>query len=172
MSLTNRFAAGAFAGLLCASILAAPAAAQTTATASISAKASVTGVAPLAATGVNDLNFGTVTAGAIGTPSGPSNFGRFSVSGQPTTPVTVSFALPTVLHGPGSATIPISFGSSDGKIWAPYPTTSTSFDPNASSTQSLDGTGSLIIGITGTVSPPTLTSTGLYTGTITLTVSY
>ena len=89
MLLTKRFAAGAFAGLLCASILAAPAAAQTTATASINAKASVSGIAALTAAGVNDLDFGVVTAGTPKTPTGPSNDGRFNISGQPSTPVTM-----------------------------------------------------------------------------------
>ena len=79
MSLTKRVAVRAFAGLLCASILALPAAAQTTASASITAKAQVSGVAPLTAAGVNDLNFGVVTAG---TPKAPtslaSDAGRFN----------------------------------------------------------------------------------------------
>jgi hypothetical protein len=173
MSLTKRVAGRAFAGLLCASILALPAAAQTTASASITAKAQVSGVAPLTAAGVNDLNFGVVTAG---TPKAPtslaSDAGRFTISGQPSTPVTVSFTLPTVLTGAGNATIPITFGSSDGLFWHPYPGTFSTFSPSSASPQTLDATGSLVIGISGTVSPPTLTSTGLYTGTITLTVSY
>src|SRR5512135_1152361 len=173
MTLTKRIAAGAFAGLLCASILAAPAAAQTTATASINAKAQVSGIAPLTAAGVNDLDFGVVTAG---TPKAPtslaSNAGRFTIAGQPSTPVSVSFTLPTVLAGSGGATIPITFSSSDGLRWNPYPSTFTTFSPAAPFATSLDGSGNLVIGIAGTVSPPALTTTGLYTGTITLTVSY
>jgi len=130
-------------------------------------------VPPLTAVAVNDLSFGVVTAG---TPKAPtslaSDAGRFTISGQPSTPVTVSFTLPTVLTGAGNATIPITFGSSDGLFWHPYPGTFSTFSPSSASPQTLDATGSLVIGISGTVSPPTLTSTGLYTGTITLTVSY
>lgn len=173
MPLMKRFAAGAFAGLLCASILAAPAAAQTTATATINAKAQVSGIAPLTAAGVNDLDFGTVTAGSPKAPTSlASNAGRFNISGQPSTPVTVSFTLPTVLTGSGNATIPITFSSSDGLRWNPYPTTFTTFSPAAPFATATDGSGNLVIGIAGTVSPPALTTTGLYTGTITLTVSY
>ena len=173
MSLTKRFAAGVFAGLLCASILAVPAAAQTTATASINAKAQVSGIAPLTATGVNDLDFGTVTAGTPFRQTDPTKQGRFSIAGQANQPVTVSFTLPTVLTGTGNATIPISFGSSDGLVFSPsFPTISSTFSPSAPSGQTLNATGSLVIGITGTVSPPTLTTTGLYQGTVTLTVSY
>ena len=167
MLLTKRFAAGAFAGLLCASILAAPAAAQTTATASINAKASVSGIAALTAAGVNDLDFGVVTAGTPKTPAG-----RFNISGQPSTPVTITFTLPTVLTGPAAATIPITFSSTDGLVWHPYPTTSSTFSPSSPFASSLDATGNLVIGISGTVSPPAMTVSGLYTGTITLTVSY
>jgi spore coat protein U-like protein len=170
MSPTKRFAAGAFAMLLCASILAAPAAAQVTATASITAKAQVSGVAPLTAAGVNDLDFGTVTAGTPFRQTTISKQGRFNIAGQPSTPVTVSFTLPTVLTSAALATIPITFGSSDG-IKDPLGTPST-FSPSAPFGTSLDGSGALVIGITGTVSPPTLTATGLYTGTITLTVAY
>ncbi len=173
MLITKRFAAGAFAGLLCASILAAPAAAQTTATATINAKAQVSGIAPLTATGVNDLNFGTVTAGTPFRQTDATQQGRFSITGQASQPVTVSFTLPTVLTGPGSATIPITFGSSDGIIFSPaYPTVSTTFSPSASYGTALSSTGSLVIGITGTVSPPSVATTGLYQATVTLTMSY
>lgn len=173
MSRKNGLVAAAAVGVLCASIFASNAAAQTTATASINAKAQVSGIAPLTATGVNDLDFGVVTAG---TPKAPtslaSNAGRFNISGQPSQPVTVSFTLPTVLSGSGGATIPITFSSSDGLRWNPYPSTFTTFSPAAPFATALDGSGNLIVGIAGTVSPPTLTTTGLYTGTITLTVSY
>jgi len=173
MSCTNRLAAAAVVGLLVMSALARPAAAQTTATASITAKAQVSGVAPLTAAGVNDLDFGTVTAGTPKVPTSlATNAGRFNISGQPTTAVSVSFTLPTVLTGSGGATIPILFGPSDGLLWNPYPTANTTFNPNSAFGTSLDGSGNLVIGISGTVSPPALTTTGLYTGTITLTVSY
>jgi spore coat protein U-like protein len=173
MSRTNRLAAtAALAGLLGLSVLTAPAVAQTTATASISAKASVTGIAAITAAGVNDLDFGVVTAGTPFRQTDATKQGRFSIGGQPSTPVTVGFTLPTVLHGSGSATIPISFGSSDGIIFSAYPTVGSTFDPNASSAQTLTALGTLVVGITGTVSPALLTSTGLYTGTVTLTVSY
>jgi hypothetical protein len=174
MSCTNRFAAAAvLCGLLAASGLATTAAAQTTATASISAIANVSGIAPLTAAGVNNLNFGAVIAGTPKVPTSmAADAGRFNISGEPNTPVTVSFALPTVLTGAGAATIPITFSSSDGLRWTAYPTTFTTFSPNSAFGTSLDGSGNLVIGIAGTVSPPTGTTTGTYTGTITLTVSY
>jgi hypothetical protein len=174
MSCTNRFAAAAaLVGLLGVSSLTVPAAAQTTATASISALASVLGIAPLTAAGVNDLNFGVATAGTPKTPGSlAADAGRFNVSGEPLTPVSVSFTLPTVLTGAGSATIPITFGTTDGLLWAPYPGTFTTFNPNAPTFPSTNAIGGLTIGISGTVSPPLGSTTGSYTGTITLTVAY
>jgi hypothetical protein len=173
MSRGYRFAAVALVALLGIGSITASAAAQTSATASVNAIAHVSGISPLTAAGVNDLNFGTVTAG---TPKGPtslaSDAGRFNISGQVSTPVTVSFTLPTVLTGAGSTTIPITFGASDGLLWTSYPATHTSFNPNAPFFTSLDGTGNLIIGIAGTVSAPVGSTTGNYTGTITLTVAY
>lgn len=165
--------ATALVALLAAGAVARPAAAQITASASINAVARVTGVAPLTAAGVNDLNFGSVTAG---TPKSPSSLaadaGRFNISGQPSATVTVTFALPTVLNGAGSTTIPITFGGTDGLNWTTYPTTFTTFNPNAPFFTALNAIGNLTVGISGTVSPPLGTTTGNYSGTVTMTVSY
>jgi hypothetical protein len=153
-------------------VLASPAVAQTSANASIQALAYVQGVAPLTAQGVNDLDFGVVLAG---TPTAPTNLanqaGRFDITGEPAAPVSVSLTLPLTLSGAGG-NIPISFSNTDGLLWAPFPTTNTTFNPNVPLVTSLDGTGNLTVGISGTVSPPAGTTTGNYSGTITLTVSY
>jgi hypothetical protein len=174
VSRTIRFgAAAALGGLLLLGSLAAPASAQVTASASILATANVSGIAPLTATGVNDLTFGAVTAGTPATPASLSaNAGRWNISGQVSYPVHITFALPSVLTGPGATTIPISFGGTDGLLWSPYPATHTTFNPNAIFFTTTDVAGNLTVGITGTVSPPLGTTTGLYTGTITLTVAY
>jgi hypothetical protein len=140
--------------------------------ASISAVANVNGIAPLTAAGVSDLLFGTVIAGTPKTVTAVAEAGRFNISGQPSAPVSVSFTLPTVLTGAGSATIPITFGSTDGILFGTYPAVAGTFNPNAVSFPSLSGTGNLSLGIAGTVSPALGTTTGAYTGTITLTVAY
>lgn len=149
-----------------------PAAAQTSATASVNATAFVQGVAPLTATGVNNLDFGTVNAGQSKSPSAvATDAGRFNITGQPGAPVTVSFVLPSQLTGV-SGTIPITFSTSDGLRWLAFPTSFVAFDPSAPFLTSLGAGGSLSIGISGTVSPAASTITGNYTGTVTLTVSY
>jgi spore coat protein U-like protein len=167
-----RSSAAALVAMIGAGGVALPALAQTSATASISADAFVAGIAPLTATGVNNLNFGTVTAGTTGVPASlPADAGRFNITGEPSAPVTVTFSLPTVLSGPGG-TIPIFFSSTDGLLWVSFPVTFVSFNPNGPFATTLDGSGNLTIGIAGTVSPPTGTTTGAYTGTVSLTVSY
>jgi hypothetical protein len=169
---TRAGAAAALVALLGAIGLASRAEAQTSASASINAIADVLGVAPLAATGVADLNFGSVTAGTSKTPTDlATDAGRWSITGEPSTPVTVTFVLPSALTGPGGS-IPISFSSTDGLHWTAYPVSFLTFNPNAAFLVSLDAVGSLIIGIAGTVSPASGTTTGTYTGTITLSVSY
>ena len=173
MSRGSRFAAVVAVGLVAAAVFSAPVAAQTSAMASISAVASVSGIAPLTAAGVNDLNFGVVTAG---TPKAPTSLaadaGRFNISGEPSTSVSVTYLLPTVLTGAGSATIPITFGTTDGLLWAAYPAAPTTFNPNAPFFTSTNALGNLTVGIAGTVSPPLGSTTGSYTGTVTMTVAY
>ena len=173
MSRGSRFTAVVAVGLVAAAVFSAPVAAQTSALASISAVASVSGIAPLTAAGVNDLNFGVVTAG---TPKAPTSLaadaGRFNISGEPSTPVSVTYLLPTVLSGGGGATIPITFGTTDGLLWAAYPAAPTTFNPNAPFFTSTNALGNLTVGIAGTVSPPLGSTTGSYTGTVTMTVAY
>jgi hypothetical protein len=176
MSRSHRFTvAAAVCGLLGMSSLAQSAVAQITANASVNATAFVSGVAPLTAAGVHDLVFGTVAAGAVKSITNPAtDAGRFNIAGQPSTPVLISFVLPSVLTETvtGTTTIPITFGGTDGLHWTAFPTTSVGFNPNAVFATSLDVSGNLVIGIAGTVSPPLGTTTGNYLGVITMTVSY
>ena len=171
MSRVQRLTAALGALAFCGA-LAGPATAQSTASAAIQAIAFVQGVAPITATGVNDLNFGTVFAGVTtGLTNVASQAGRFEITGEPAAAVSVSFALPVNLAGAGG-TIPIAFGATDGLEWNPFPGASSTFDPNVPHLTALTGAGTLTIGIAGSVSPPAGTTTGSYTGTITLTVSY
>jgi hypothetical protein len=170
----NRLAAAAaIAGLLGVSGLANSAAAQSTANASVDAVAFVIGVAPLTAAGVRDLTFGNVTAGTIRTITDPAaDGGRFAISGEPSTPVTVSFTLPPVITSAGGDAIPITFGGTDGIHWTTFPSAFLTFNPHGSFLVSLSATGNLVIGIIGSIAPPLGTVTGEYRGTIQLTVAY
>lgn len=173
MSIRSRFTAAAALLALASLSGVRTAEAQTSANAAAIATAFVVGIAPLTASTVHDLDFGSVNAGAVKTPTSlASDAARFNISGEPGRPVTVSFTLPTVLTGAGSTTIPISFGGTDGLEWTAYPVTSVGFNPNASYLTALNGSGNLTIGLSGTVAPPLGTTTGTYTGSITLTVAY
>lgn len=175
MTRFSRFKTGsALVGLTAVmGMLADPAAAQTSAQASIQALAFVQGFAPLTAAGVNDLDFGVVQAG---TPTAPSNLanqaGRFEITGEPSAQVSLEFTLPTQLDGGAAGTVPVSFASDDGLLWGPFPSAFTTFDPTVPTVAAIDGAGNLTLGISGTVSPPAITNTGNFSGTITLTVAY
>jgi hypothetical protein len=147
------------------------ASAQTSASATANVSATVIGIAPLTATTVNDMDFGTVGPGVTATVAAV-NGARFLITGEPSYAVTVSFVLPTDLVGPAGGTIPVTFGNADGLLWAPFPTTFTSFNPNAAFATSMDAVGNLEVGVRGTVTVPAVTVSGVYTGTITVTVAY
>ena len=159
----------------CLLLFTTPVAAQATATANINATATVVGLTPLAATGVNDLDFGAVVAGFPASPDVAnlaSQAGRFDVTGEPAAPVSVDFTLPVELTGIGAAVIPISFAATDGLEWTTFPTAYSTFDPNFPHFTAIDAAGNLTIGITGTINPAAAVISGAYSGTVVLTVAY
>jgi hypothetical protein len=156
-------------------MLAVPVAAQTTA--SIDALATVqNGFAPITATGVHDLDFGTVDAGLGPYASPEAGFGRFNLTGEASASVLVEYTtLPTVLANvmDPSETIPIYFNSTDFILWpSGYPGSYTGLNPLISQTLAFDGLGNLVVGISGTIDPPLTAVDGDYAGTIVLTVAY
>src|ERR1041385_9139264 len=138
---------------------------------SISATATVQ--SPITVTGAQNLTFGNVFPGVVKTVaySDATNAGRFSVTGQASTPVTYSFSLPANLTSGGN-NLPI--GS-----WLGYENQSnstsggTAITPSATPTTStLSGSGALYFFLGATVTPPANQPAGNYSGTVTLTVSY
>jgi hypothetical protein len=162
--------------VLFGAILTVPAAAQTTA--SVDALATVTGgVAALTATGQQDLDFGTVTAGAGPVTPGESSWGRFYITGEPSANILVEYTtLPTTLDDGFGNTIDITFATDDGIFWgdAYAPGTFTTFNPTVSQTLALGAgsPGEMYVGIRGTVDPPATAVNGDYSGVIVLTVAY
>jgi hypothetical protein len=95
----------------------------------------------------------------------------FSVSGEASTAVTYSFALPTNLTNAGN-NLPIGTWTGHRNTIA-SPAGGTNFTPSASSTgATLSGAGALFFYVGATVTPPSNLPAGTYTGTVTLTVSY
>ena len=138
--------------------------------ASITATATVQ--TPINVLGAQQLSFQNVFPGVNKTvaASDLTNAGRFDVTGQANTPVTLSFTLPATLSD-GTNTMPIA---SYTGIHALLNTQvgGASFTPSAGATTSLSGLGALFVWIGAQVQPATNQAAGVYTGSITMTVVY
>lgn len=142
-------------------------------TANITASATV--LAPLTVTGVNNLDFGTVYPGVNASVAPTAaTAGSFTLTGVAGAQITVTFTLPTNLQDAALDNLPISFATTDATAnQANSQAAATAFDPNSVLTTNLDATtGSYYVWIGGTVSPTGSQPAGTYTGTITLTAAY
>ena len=126
---------------------------------------------PITVTGAQDLDFGNVIQGVPSTIAAASaQAGRFDVTGSPSTPVSLSFALPANLVSGGN-NLPI--GSWTGTHNTTNSPAGTGFTPSGAATvATTSGTGNLFVFVGATVSPAPAQALGLYTGTVTLTVVY
>ncbi|HEY6091164.1 MAG TPA: DUF4402 domain-containing protein [Gemmatimonadales bacterium] len=138
--------------------------------ASITATASVQ--TPINVIGAQQLNFGNVFPGVNKTvaASDLTNGGRFDVTGQASTPVTLSFTLPATLSS-GANTMPIV---SYTGIYALLATQAggVAFTPASGATPTLSGSGNLFVWVGAQVQPATNQAAGVYTGSVTMTVVY
>jgi spore coat protein U-like protein len=139
--------------------------------ASITATASVQ--TPINVTGAQQLNFGNVFPGVNKTVAATdlANAGRFDVTGQASTPVTMSFTLPATLSSAGN-TLPIGTYTGIRADNSAQTIGVAAFTPGASNAATLSGAGALFVWVGAQVQPATNQAAGTYTGTITLTVVY
>jgi len=139
--------------------------------ASITATATVQ--APINVSAVANLDFQNVFPGvskavAVGDPTA----GRWSVTGQTSTPVTLTFTLPTNLVSAGNQ-LPI--GTWTGNHNTAATPTGTSFTPSGTptpATLSAGAVGELFVFIGATVTPAANQPGGVYQAGVTLTVVY
>jgi len=126
---------------------------------------------PITVTAGNALAFGNVFPGKAATVAVASaNAGTFTVAGQATTPVSMTFVLPTNLTS-GANNLPI--GTWTGNWNTSNAPTGTSFTPAATaSAATLSATGQLYVFIGATVTPAVAQVAGSYTGTVSMTVTY
>jgi len=128
---------------------------------------------PLTVQGTRSLSFGTLLAGVNKSVlrTDPINGGQLDISGPKNVQVLLTFTLPASMTGPVGATLPLSFGSTDGG-WSPPQQVGTqvSFDPRLPFTAPLDQNGKVSVYLGGTAKPTANQKAGSYTGTITLTV--
>jgi len=128
---------------------------------------------PLTVQGTRSLSFGSLLAGVNKSVlrTDPINGGQLDISGPKNVQVLLTFTLPASMTGPAGATLPLSFGSTDGG-WSPPQQVGTQipFDPRLAFTAPLDQNGKVSVYLGGTAKPTANQKAGSYTGTITLTV--
>jgi uncharacterized protein DUF4402 len=138
--------------------------------ASITATASVQ--TPINVLGAQQLNFGNVFPGVNKTIAATdlTNAGRFDVTGQASTPVTLSFTLPATLSSGGNTMPIVSYTGVHAQNNAQ--TGGTAFTPASGATPTLNGGGALWVWVGAQVQPATNQVAGVYTGSVTMTVVY
>jgi hypothetical protein len=138
--------------------------------ASITATASVQ--TPINVLGAQQLSFGNVFPGVNKTIAATDlpNAGRFDVTGQASTPVTLSFTLPATLGSAGNTMPIVSYTGVHAQNNAQ--TGGIGFTPASGASPSLNASGQLWVWIGAQVQPATNQAAGVYTGSITMTVVY
>lgn len=151
-------------------VISASAAQAQTNNASITATASVQ--TPINVIGAQALSFGNVFPGVNKTvaASDLTNAGRFDVTGQASTPVTLSFTLPASLSS-GANTMPIDTYTAIHADNSSQ-TSGTLFSPVAGASPTLSATGGLFVWVGARVVPATNQAQGVYTANVTMTVVY
>jgi hypothetical protein len=152
-----------------AAALATPALAQTQ-TASIQATATVQ--QPINVVGAVNLAFGNVFPGVAKTMGvAVAGAGRFDVTGQASSPVLITFVLPTNLTS-GANNLPIGTWTGHRNT-VNNPTTGTNFTPSAGTTNAtFSASGQLFVFVGATVTPASNQAAGAYSGSVTMTVTY
>jgi len=155
-------------GLFVALLGARSAQAQNNASASVTA----TVQQPITVTKNNDLSFGNVFPGldkTIAVTVGGA--AKFTVSGQASTPVNLTFTLPATIASGGNNLTINSWTGHYNTVDAP--TGGTSFTPSPSATTAtLAAGGALYVYVGATAAPTASQAAGSYSGTMTMTVVY
>lgn len=130
--------------------------------------------AQITLSGVRDLAFGAVITGVAThvLPTDAVKSGQFRVQASNGTRVRLQFTLPNRLNGPAGATMPLSFGATDGMLSGNAGNNNlVIFDPNNSQNVQVVPSTPIIVFLGGTVSPPANQAFGAYANTITLTIT-
>lgn len=130
--------------------------------------------AQITVTGIRNLAFGPVIRGVAThvLPNDAVKSGQFRFVTAIGNDVRLKFTLPTRLNGPSGATMPISFGTTDGIAVGTGPTSvPATFNPNNTQTYNIVTSTTINVFIGATVTPAAAQAIGAYTNTITLTVT-
>jgi len=154
--------------LALALVVASAAAVQAQNNASINVTAAVQ--QPITVTAASPLDFGTVFPGVPkGIALGSGSAGRFTVTGQASAPVSLSFVVPANLTFGVSNNLPITFTGSWNGINDPAGS-GVAFGVANAATFSVSGNLWVFVG--GTVTPSVSQAAGAYVGTVQMTVTY
>ncbi len=129
-----------------------------------------------AVVGLQNLDFGALIPGVPTTiaKTDPVRSGQFRITGAGFfRNVTISFVLPTVMTGPGGATIPLTFLNTDGGFsgWSGAINNQTTFNPNTPYNGFIWwGTAGIYLG--GRANPSPTQQGGSYSGNIIMTVIF
>jgi hypothetical protein len=121
--------------------------------------------------GLQNLNFGNVIPGVptTVTPTDAVRAGQFRISGVFIRNVTIGFTLPAVMNGPLGATMPISFGNTDGGFSTVFQA-NTPFNPNTPYNETVIFNATIVLG--GRVNPAPTQRGGSYSANIVMTVIF
>ena len=149
--------------------LAAPARAQTSSSASVTADVQQ----PITVTKTSDLAFGTIFPGLAKTVAvTDGGAAAFAIQGQAGGNVNLTFSLPTSITSGGGASLPITAWTAR-RATTSAPTAGTDFVPGASAASAvLGGSGYLYVFLGATAQPSASQPAGSYNGTATMTVVY
>ncbi len=126
-------------------------------------------------TDLRALDFGDVFPGVSKAVTfGDADSGKWQIAGAAGAEVQMSFTLPLSLSDGGVNTLPISFGATDAAYFdSDAVGSAVAFDPNAGSTENLEGTaGDGFVWLGGTVNPAGNQAAGSYSATVSLDVVY
>lgn len=162
--------------VLTAVLLGAAASGATAQTASGNIQATAQVLAALQVTNPVDLDFGLVVQGVAksvnpAAPASGTTSGKFTISGQGSQNVSITFTtLPANLTS-GANTMPVTFTGIHNTTNTP--TGGSSFTPSTGvASTGLSAGGNLFVFLGGTVTPSGVQAAGAYTGTLTMQVAY
>lgn len=127
------------------------------------------------ATAVRDLGFGSALPGVPTTvlATDLARSGQFEITGEINDPVQIMFSLPSVLSGPGGATMPVSFTDlSAGFSVSGSITNQVFFNPRLPFSTNLSSTGRGTGFLGGVLSPSGTQPAGSYGGSVSITVAF
>jgi hypothetical protein len=138
--------------------------------ASITATATVQ--TPINVSAGQQLDFGNVFPGVNKTIAATdlTNGGRFDVTGQASTPVTLSFTLPATLSSGGNTMPIVNFTGVHAQVATQAG--GVAFTPSAGANPTLGATGLLFVWVGAQVQPATNQAAGVYSANVTMTVVY